>query len=196
MNIFKLKVWLILFVFLSISTIDKAAVIDTSDCSSWTIVSRSDTVAGSISLFSEALNKLEYTIALIAEKTFSNVYLQEDSLTGWYIGKLGLKGHFSVLKHVANDHSGVFYLYGTGKIKLFSARLLIRFTYTKIDEALLYGIVEISVDKRFIFIDKLIDKEAKRTLGYMKIVGKNLLNDPSLQRQLREYGNTELIGYR
>lgn len=192
----QLKIWFMLFISLSISTIEKAAVVDTSACSSWTTVTRSDTMAGNILLFSEALSKLQYISALIAEKTFSNVHLEEDSLTGWYSGKLGLKGHFSILKQVANDHSGEFLLYGTGKIKMFPARILIRFNYTKIGDSLLYGTVTISVDKRFIFLDRLLDNEVKKTLGYMQILGRNLLDDPSLQRQLRQYGNAELIGYR
>jgi hypothetical protein len=158
--------------------------VDTTSLSNWTTVSKSDTIIGTVELYHEAFNKLEFTTDLIAEKTLSNVYLQQDSIAGWYTGKLGLNGHFIVLEQNSDNHSGEFVLYGTGKIKFFSARLLIHFHYREISDSLLYGTMSISVDKRFFLVKKLLNKEVQKTFRYMQVLGKNLFEDSRLQQML------------
>lgn len=158
--------------------------VDTTSLSNWTTVAKSDTIIGTLELYNEAFNKLEFTTDLIAEKTLSNVYLQQDSIAGCYSGKLGLNGHFIVLEQNSDNHSGEFVLYGTGKIKFFSARLLIQFHYTEISDSLLYGTMSISVDKRFFLVKKLLSKEVQKTFRYMQVLGKNLFEDSRLQQML------------
>jgi len=170
---------------------DAAATIDTSSVSTWTTVSRSDTMVGTVQIFHEALNKLEYTIGLIAEKTFQNIHLKLDPQTGWYNGRLGLSGNFYVTKHVSDTLSGEFVLYGTGKIKIFPANILIRFNYDQITEVSIRGTVTISVNKRFFLLDKLVDRDVKKTLQYMQITGRNLFEDRMLYQALCQYGEPD-----
>ena len=159
---------------------DEFAIVDTSSVHNWTTVSNSDTMAGTLEIFNAALNNLEFTIGLIAEKTFSDVHLKQISPSGWYAGKLGLSGNFLVLEHQADHQTGQLVLYGTGKIKIFGANMLIRFDYSRLDDSRVLGIVTISVNKRFPMLDKLIERDVRRTLNYMQIVGRNLLEDRKL----------------
>lgn len=170
---------------------DAIATIDTSSVNTWTTISRSDTMIGTVEIFHEALNKLEYTIGLIAEKTFQNIHLKLDPQTGWYNGKLGLSGDFYVIRHDSDAHSGEFVLYGTGKIKIFPANILIRFNYDQLTENSIHGTVTISVNKRFLFLDKLVDRDVKKTLQYMQITGRNLSEDRMLYRALCQYGESD-----
>ncbi|TVL95454.1 MAG: hypothetical protein CV087_24330 [Candidatus Brocadia sp. WS118] len=163
---------------------DTTATVDTSSISTWTTVSKSDTMDGTLEIFNAALGNLEFTIGLIAEKTYSDVHLKQVSPSGWYAGKLGLSGHFLVLKHQADYQSGQLVLYGTGKIKFFGANMLIRFDYSRIDDSRVFGTVTISVNKHFPMLDKLIERDVRRTLSYMQIVGKNLLEDRMLHHTL------------
>lgn len=170
---------------------DAIATIDTSSVNTWTTVSGCDTMIGTVQIFHEALNKLEYTIGLIAEKTFQNIHLKLDPRTGWYKGRLGLSGDYYIIKHVSDAHSGEFVLYGTGKIKIFPANILIRFNYDQITENSVRGTVTISVNKRFFLLDKLVDREVKNTLQYMQIAGRNLLEDRMLYQALCRYGESD-----
>lgn len=165
------------------------ASVDTSSLSEWIVVTRSDTLIGTVPLYDEALNKLEFTTELIAEKTFSEVHLKQDSLSNWYYGKLGLRGHFLVLSKSLDYPAREFVLYGTGKIKFFPARILIRFKYIQIADSLLYGTIEVSVDKRFFLIGSLLNNEVEKMFRYMQILGKNLYEDRGLQQRLRESDN-------
>lgn len=165
------------------------ASVDTSSLADWIIVSKSDTLIGTVPLYDEALNKLEFTTELMAEKTYSEVHLKQDSLSNWYYGKLGLKGHFLVLSQHSNYQTGEFVLYGTGKIKFFPAKILIRFKYTQINDSLLYGTMSISVDKRIFLIGGLLNKEVGKMFRYMQILGRNLYEDERLQQMLRQRDN-------
>ena len=148
-------------------------------------------MVGTVRIFDEALNKLEYTIGLIAEKTFQNVHLKLDPQTGWYNGRLGLSGDFYAIKHVSDSLSGEFVLYGTGKIKIFPANILIRFNYNQLTENSIRGTITISVNKRFFLLDKLVDRDVKKTLQYMQITGRNLLEDRTLYQALCQYGESD-----
>jgi len=183
MQYFKRMSILLLVLPFSVHALERVYV-DTTSLSNWTTVAKSDTIIGTVELYNEAFNKLEFTTDLIAEKTLSNVYLQQDSIAGWYIGKLGLNGHFIVLEQSSDNHSGEFVLYGTGKIKFFSARLLIHFHYREISDSLLCGTMSISVDKRFFLVRKLLSKEVQKTFRYMQVLGKNLFEDSRLQQML------------
>lgn len=165
------------------------ASVDTSSLSEWIMVTRSDTLIGTMPLYDEALNKLEFTTELIAEKTFSEVHLKQDSLSNWYYGKLGLKGQFLVLSNGSDYRGREFVLYGIGKIKFFPARILIRFKYTQIADSLLYGTMNVSVDNHFFLIGSLLNNEVEKMFKYMQILGKNLYEDKELQQRLRQRNN-------
>lgn len=165
--------------------------VDTTAIESWTAVTRSDTMTGSVTLFNEALRKLEYTLEIIAEKTFSKVYLTQDSLSEWYDGRLGVKGKFYVISHRWNKQAGEILLYGSGKIKIIPVRILIRFTYDDIGGEKIIGTITIHLDKRFPFLEKLVDREVRKTLRYMQIAGQNLSEDLTLREGLRNETNAE-----
>ena len=162
--------------------------VDTTAIESWTAVTRSDTMTGSITLFNEALSKLEYTLKIIAEKTFSKVYLVQDSLSGWYDGRLGVRGKFYVISHRWNKQSGEILLFGTGKIKIIPVRILIRFSYDDIGGEKIIGAITIHLDKRFPFLERLVEREVRKTLRYMRIAGQNLSEDLALREGLRNCG--------
>jgi hypothetical protein len=177
-----------LFLYYPLFSAERAAV-DTSSLADWIVVSKSGTLIGTVPLYNEALNKLEFTTELIAKKTFSEVHLKQDSLSNWYYGKLGLKGHFLILSQDSNHQTGEFVLYGTGKIKFFLARILVRFKYTQINDSLLYGTMSISVNKRFFLIESLLNKEVEKMFRYMQILGRNLYEDERLQQMLGQRDN-------
>jgi hypothetical protein len=146
--------------------------VDTSSLSGWKMVIKSDTLIGTVPLYDAALNELEFTTDLIAEKTFSGVHLEKDSLSGWYHGKLGLRGHFLVLSKDSDYRTGKFVLYGTGKIKFFPARMLVRFNYTQITESLLNATMSVSVDRSFFLVGSLLNKEIEKMFRYMQYLAK------------------------
>ncbi len=189
-NFHPLCVIFLLLILPNVIIAQKGVAVDTSSLSNWTTVSASDTLVGSVLLYDQAFSKLEFTIDLIAEKTFAKVYLRQDSLSNWYSGKLGLKGHFLVLSRQSDGRTGEFVLFGTGKIKIFPAKLLIQFSYQELSNSLMYGTITISLNKRFFFLRKLVEKEALKTLRYMKIMGKNLFEDRQLRLRLDAWGTT------
>ncbi|RMH97452.1 MAG: hypothetical protein D6681_11945 [Calditrichaeota bacterium] len=176
--------WILVFPLL-ISPLYSGAPVDTTCFRSGIAVSQTDTLIGSVALFDQTLARLEYTSRILAEKTFSNIHLQQDTAIGGYVGRLGITGEFRVLEHRIGEDSGEFVLYGSGKIKFFSARILVRFAYTQVAADRVLSQVTIAVDRRFPLLSGIIRGEAEKTLRFMQVLGKNLWEDQKLQRQLK-----------
>ena len=163
--------------------------VDTSFLDKAKVIVVTDTVYGKDELYFKVLSDL--TVASKLAQKYAKADIELKRKDGWYRGKIGKRivGDFYVLKNKV----GYFEVYGKGVYKLGFLRVqgqaIARLHYYEISESVLavrvvfYFFTNNIIAKGTLLLKpSLLPAEAKRIVAYIKVIGRELIFNPTAKR--------------
>ncbi len=162
--------------------------VDTSFLNKAKVIVVTDTVYGEDTLYFQVLSNLLIASKLV--RKYAKAEMELSQRGSWYYGKIGKKivGDFYVIK----NRVGYFEIYGKGYYKLglkIRGTAVVKLYYQEIGDSLIvcqakfYFYTDNVLAKSVLFIKpSLLPWEAQKIMRYIKIIGKELIFNPTVRR--------------